>query len=81
MGLYQTGMAVLWGDVDGDKIITASDASNALNYSLNKDSNRYSPAQLLAMDVTVDGYYAAANAALILQKSLNLDYKMPVEVK
>jgi hypothetical protein len=70
---------VLWGDVDGDKIITSADAANALSYSLNKDSDRYSPATLLAMDVVADGYYTASNAATILQKSLNLDYKMPVE--
>ncbi len=80
MGLYTTGKAVIWGDTDGDGNVTAFDAANTLEYSLNNDALNFSPAVLLAIDVNADGYITAANAATILQKSLNFDYKMPVEV-
>jgi hypothetical protein len=79
LGAYTSGMAVLWGDADGNNFIDANDAAYTLQYSLDSASLSPTPQQILAMDVSKEGYITANEAAQILQKSLNLSYMLPVE--
>lgn len=70
--------AVIWGDVNQDGLVTAADASITLQYVLD-NGTEMEDVQLKAMDVVGDGNILASNAAMILQKALNSDYKFPVE--
>lgn len=75
--------AAMYGDVDNDGIITASDAASVLYKVLNnsysmpieKDSDNY----MSIADVSGDGILASEDSAMILQKALDGSYTMPCE--
>lgn len=72
-------MEILYGDVDLDGVLTSSDAATVLQYVNNTDSIDFSELQLKAANVTGDDFLSAGDAAQILAKVLNSDYKFLVE--
>lgn len=73
----------IFGDVDGDETVTASDAAAVLQKTLLSTTEL--PIQTLTgdwmkyADVSCDGIIAADDAACILQKVLREEYIMPAE--
>jgi hypothetical protein len=79
-----TSDSLLCGDVNADNKLTADDAANILQKTLN---NSYRMAiqdktdnWMKYSDVNADGLISADDAATILQKTLNSAYKMPAEL-
>lgn len=66
----------LYGDLDGDNIITAADALTVLRYSV--DFEDYSDEQFLLSDVDGDGNLTAADALDILRYSVDLTVETKV---
>ena len=62
------------GDVNGDGVITADDASTVLQYVLNKVNKVLSKAELAAAEVSGDDVITAMDAAQILNKSIDPSY-------
>ena len=68
----------LLGDVDENGTITAADAADALQYTL--DPERFGDEfHIDCTDVDGNGTITAADAAAILKKALNTEYKFPIE--
>jgi len=67
------------GDVNGDKVITAADASLCHQYVLDNNSIKLTSGQINAMKVTNEDVITSNNAAIILQKVLNSDFTFPIE--
>lgn len=70
---------VLYGDVNEDGIVAASDASVVLQYVLSPEGVTLSENGLKAADVYGEGTVLAKSAAAILTKALNSDYVFPVQ--
>lgn len=66
----------LYGDLDGDNIITAADALIVLRYSV--DLEDYSDEQFLLSDIDGDGNLTAADALDILRYSVDLTVETKV---
>ena len=69
------------GDWDGDKAVTASDASYILQYVLSPKSMNASDEQINRCKVLGDPSLTASDAAAVLQKALNENYPFPAEKK
>ena len=73
----------IYGDVDKDGVITASDAAIVLQYVLNSGSISGMDADiedfLKRADVTGEGTITSEQASYIYQKVLNSSFKFPVE--
>ncbi len=69
----------VFGDVDQNGIIEASDALLALQYVLTPDKIKLSALQLYAANVENDNKITASSAAWILSKTLNETIKFPAE--
>lgn len=67
---------VIWGDADGDGVLTAKDASDTLQYVHNTGSVDIN---LKAAGVSGSDVLTAQDAAMILQKVLDSSFKFPVE--
>ncbi len=66
------------GDANLDGNISAADAALTLEYSLNSDMAKgRKDVDPSAMLVSKESIVTAANASLILQKSLDMDYRFP----
>ncbi len=59
------------GDVDGNGVILANDASEVLNYVLNKKAHNLTPAQIRMADVNGDSKVTAYDAAEILKAAMS----------
>lgn len=72
IGLF---FGVIYGDADGDGVLTANDASITHSYALQITV----PDDILSIcDVDGDGYITANDAACILQKTLTPSFEFPV---
>ncbi|MBR2152329.1 MAG: InlB B-repeat-containing protein [Clostridia bacterium] len=71
--------AILYGDIDGDKIVDASDALLVLQFTVDKISN-FSDVQKESADVDDDGEISISDALYILHKSVDKIDKFPVEL-
>ncbi len=69
----------VWGDWDGDKEITASDATFILQYVLTPDKMDHTEEQVNRCKVLGDASITASDAAAVLQKTLDGNVKFPVE--
>lgn len=74
-----TNAAVKYGDVNLDGVVTASDASVVLQYVLNQDSIEFTADQMAAAGVLGGTTLTSSDAATILSKVLNNDFKFAVE--
>ncbi|MBQ8942025.1 MAG: hypothetical protein IJ062_09310 [Firmicutes bacterium] len=70
---------VVWGDWDGDKAVTASDATFILQYVLTPDKMDHTEEQVNRCKVLGDESITASDAAAVLQKTLDGKMKFPVE--
>lgn len=70
---------IVYGDVNEDGIVAASDASIVLQYVLNQESVTLTETGFKAADVYGEGTILAKSAAAILSKTLNNDYVFSVE--
>ena len=78
VGAYEYGASTfLYGDVSGNKEISAYDAALTAQYSVGLIS--LTPEQIKAADVSGNGEVSAYDAALIAQYSVGLISKFPVE--
>lgn len=64
---------VMYGDVDGDKKVSAADARLALRRSVGLEDYKEGSNEFLACDVDHDGKVSAADARLILRASVGLE--------
>ncbi len=71
--------AILYGDIDGDKIVDATDALLVLQFTVDKISN-FSDVQKESADVDDDGVISVSDALYILHKSVDKIDKFPVEL-
>lgn len=67
------------GDANCDGVVTANDAALALQYVLSPETD-ITQQGIINIMVVDDTTLTANNAACILQKSLNTEYKFPVEL-
>ena len=83
IGIYGTVNEYVFGDADGDNVVTASDAAFVLQKTLvstfelpiEKKTNEW----LKYADVDCDSYITASDAAFILQKTLVSTFELPAE--
>lgn len=75
-GITTSDLSILWGDVDDDGDVDATDAALVLQYTLNN-----SAVSILTdrADVSGNAIIDSEDATMILQKSLDSTYKFPVE--
>ncbi len=71
--VYGSAASVMYGDIDGDKKVSAADARLVLRYSV-KLENSFTQAQKTAADVNLDNKIDASDARSILRGSVNLDW-------
>lgn len=77
--LTQTDENFIYGDVDGDKYVTANDAALVLQYVLNSNSVEFNDTQKRAALVSDENSSITTNdVTCILNKSLNESYIFPV---
>lgn len=72
-------LTILYGDVNNDKVVLASDAAMALQYVLDNDSIALDEEGIRRTDVDASGQISSNDAAFILQKALNSAFILPVE--
>lgn len=73
------GYELSYGDIDGDYIITASDAAMVFAYVLDKSRSPLTDTQLKKASVSGLNVLSAADAACILNKAQDYSYIFPVE--
>lgn len=79
---YDTAVGdAMLGDVDGNKVITASDAAITLQYVLNPSFNNASKYNFVVADVDGKAGVEATDSALILQKALRSTTEFVVNEK
>ena len=71
----------VWGDWDGDKKITASDATYILQYVLTPNKMNYTQEQVDRCKVYGEETITASDAVMVLQKALDEKVIFPVESK
>lgn len=75
--IYIGSPVYLYGDANGDNIVTASDASEIIQKVLDASYETKIPASIL--DVNLDNSITAEDASQVMQKTLNNSYLMPCE--
>lgn len=70
--IFGSAAEIVYGDVDGDKKITAADARKVLRYSVNLEN--FTADQKKAADVDLSNKVDSADARLVLRGAVNLDW-------